>query len=83
MRQVPIPGEHPYSRSRPRGLFAALLLLDAVVTLFPPLYWAVGARASATTSLLYFIGGGAVVLTSILVMYALDRPRAGTLEVQS
>jgi hypothetical protein len=83
MRQIPIPGEHPHSRPRPRGLFAALLLLDAVVTLCPPLYWAVGNRASATTSLLYFIGGGAVVLTSILVMYALDRPRAGTLEVRS
>jgi hypothetical protein len=83
MRQVPISGERAHPRPRPRGLFAALLILDAVVTLCPPLYWAVGDSASATASLLYYIGGGAVVLTSILVMYTLDRPRAGTLEGRS
>ncbi|MFF1401203.1 hypothetical protein ACFVZD_46875 [Streptomyces sp. NPDC058287] len=59
-----------------RGLFGALLALDAVVTLFPPLYWAAGANRSAAAALLYFIGGGAVVLVSILVMYAVDGAQA-------
>ena len=68
----------PRTRPRPRGLFAALLILDVVLTLCPPLYWFVGSRANAALSSLYFIGGGAVVLASIVIMYALDRPRAAT-----
>ncbi|OPG05231.1 hypothetical protein [Microbispora sp. GKU 823] len=68
----------PHTRPRPRGLFAALLILDVVLTLCPPVYWFVGNRANPVLSLLYFVGGGAVVLAGILVMYALDRPRATT-----
>ncbi|MFF4771264.1 hypothetical protein [Microtetraspora fusca] len=68
----------PHTRPRPRGLFAALLILDVVLTLCPPVYWLVGGRADATLSLLYFIGGGAVVLASIVIMYVLDRPPAAT-----
>ena len=83
MRQASDPGQHTHPRSRPRGLFATPLLLDAILTLCPPLYWAVGGRASAAISLVYFIGGGAIVLASILIMYALDRPHARTLEVRS
>lgn len=69
-------GDRRRPPNRNRALFGALLLLDAVVTMFPPLYWAVGAERTASASLLYFVGGSAVVLTSVLVMYALDRTPA-------
>ncbi|MFF0447678.1 hypothetical protein ACFYT4_14935 [Streptomyces sp. NPDC004609] len=63
---------------RVRALFGALLFLDAVVTCFPPLYWAAGNGGSRAAALTYVIGGGAFVVLSILVMYAVDR--AGTRE---
>jgi hypothetical protein len=55
-------------------LFAVLLVVDVAVTLFPPLSWAAGGRA--WSALLYAIGGSAVVLVSVLVMYTVDRARA-------
>jgi len=50
-----------------RPLFTALLVLDLVVTLAPPLYWAAGSGSRAWP-LWYFIGGGAVVLATIVVL---------------
>lgn len=76
-------GGRGWPPNRKRALFGSLLVLDAVVTLFPPLYWAVGSGPGDWAVLLYFLGGSAVVLASILVMYAVDRTQAGREEVQS
>jgi hypothetical protein len=54
-----------------------------VVTLFPPLYWAAGSSHSELAVLLYFLGGSAVVLASILVMYAVERAQDRRGEVRS
>ncbi|MEV6702816.1 hypothetical protein AB0M68_37755 [Streptomyces sp. NPDC051453] len=73
MSENPQRGSRALPPSRKRALFAALLAIDAVVTLFPPLYWSAGAGRSAAATLVYFIGGSFVVLASILLMYAVER----------
>ncbi|MEW2489700.1 hypothetical protein [Streptomyces sp. NPDC048411] len=83
MSENPQRGSHGLSPSRRRALFAGLLVIDAVVTLFPPLYWSAGAGRSAAATLLYFIGGSGFVLASILVMYAAEGRQGRQGEVRS
>lgn len=54
-----------------RRMFAGLLMVDVGLTLFPPLYWAAG--GSAMWSLTYFIGGGFLVMLSLLLMNHLEK----------
>ena len=55
-----------------RRLLAALLIVDGIVTLCPPLYWAAGSSGSRPLTLGYFIGGSLIVLLSLLVMSRID-----------
>lgn len=57
-----------------RRLVAAIVVLDLILTLTPPVYWIAG-RGSAVWSLTYFVGGGLVVTASIYVLYYLDSVR--------
>ncbi|MFI6283368.1 hypothetical protein ACIBCM_01210 [Streptomyces sp. NPDC051018] len=72
-RTAPPGGPRP---RRTRALFGCLLVLDAVVTCFPPVYWAAGNGDSRAAALAYVIGGGIFVVLSVLVMYAVDRAGA-------
>ncbi|WP_405747560.1 hypothetical protein OG422_30645 [Streptomyces sp. NBC_01525] len=83
MSENPQRGSRTLPPSRKRALFAVLLVIDAVVTLFPPLYWSAGADRSAADTLLYFIGGSGFVLASILVLYAIDARHGTHGEVRS
>ena len=82
MNQTRPPGGRRWPPNRKRALFGTLLVLSAVVTLFPPLYWAAGSGSDLAV-LLYFLGGSAVVLASILVMYAVERAQDRRGEVRS
>jgi len=55
-----------------RRLLAALLIVDGIVTLCPPLYWAAGSSGSRPLTLGYFIGGSLIVLLSLFVMSRID-----------
>jgi hypothetical protein len=65
------PAQLRSARTR-RRLFAALLIVDGIVTLCPPLYWAAGSSGSRPLTLGYFLGGSLIVLVSLLVMSRID-----------
>ncbi len=65
---------------RDRSMFvSAWFVLDAIVTLFPPLYWLAGGPRPTLLglpcSVIYFIGAGIFVTASLLAAYWDDERR--------
>jgi hypothetical protein len=67
---------------RSSTFIVTIFALDGFLVLFPPLYWAAsGASTSALgipLSVLYFLGVGIFVSSSVVVVYLVDR-KAGLL----
>ena len=67
------------SDRRKRALFRTLFFLDAMLGLFPPLYWAAGspaaARATVPWSLVYFLGTGAFIVLTVVAVHYVERVR--------
>ncbi|WP_328665460.1 hypothetical protein OG905_00730 [Streptomyces sp. NBC_00322] len=57
-----------------RRFLGVLVVLDAIITLLPQLYWAAGSSGRASTVLLYSVGGSVFVVASLMVMYAIGGP---------
>lgn len=56
------------------AIYAGVLLVDGVLALFPPLYWMAG-TGSPATSLTYFVGGGAVMVLSVYLLFYVEHVR--------
>jgi hypothetical protein len=55
-------------------IFGVWFGLDAVLALLPPLYWAAG-DGSVEWSYLYFLGSAAVIVASVVAVYAVEAVR--------
>lgn len=60
----------PRPTSAARRLQAAILVVDAVVLLAPPLHWKFG-NGEVLPAVGYFLGANALVALSLVVLYAL------------
>ena len=62
-----------------RRILHGWFLVDAILVLFPPLYWAAGspsaARAAIPWSLLYFLATGACIVLSVLAAQYVENIR--------
>lgn len=67
------------SDRRKRTLFHSLFFLDAVLGLFPPLYWAAGSPAAARSavpwSLVYFLATGLFIVMSVVAVQYVEHVR--------
>lgn len=61
-----------------RIVFGALFTVDALLVLFPPVYWRAGApdmQRPVPFSLVYFFGTGLLIVLSVLALYGVERTR--------